>query len=157
MDVAQASEGAVSGVPSARQPRRGPQIIRAPQTEIEFDYRDRFEPGEYPAYCRATKVWRDKQYRRWICTLQFDVRTEDLLQVIGRVTMFLNLGKKERPHAGRRGKYWAAWLQANGGHPKRRDKLSQKVFERRMALIVIGDVPNKFYSVVREIEGWETL
>ena len=138
------------------QERAGPRIVRDAEPEITFTYCDRLEPGEHLGYCRAAKVYRDRQFQRWICLLQFDVRSEDLLRVIGRVTMFLNLGSRDRPHAGRRGKYWRVWVQANGRTPGRRDRLSPRVFERRMARIIVGDVPKKFYSAVREIIGWET-
>ncbi len=138
------------------QQRLRPQIVRAVEPEITFTHCDRLEPGEYPAYCRKASVYRDRQFQRWICLLQFDALDLDALQTLGRVTRFLNLGGKECPHAGRRGNYWAAWVQANGGPPGRRDRLSAKVFEKRMARILVGDSKDKTYSVVREIKEWET-
>ena len=148
------------------QERPGPRVV--PEPEIAYYRADRLEPGEYPAFSRKAQTFRDRVFRRWICAVQFDVRSDDLLSVLGRVTLFLPLGSREQPHAGRRGKYWAAWIEANGGPPKRGDRLSSRVFQGRMARIVIRDVvtnhsdrknklnPNEFYSVVEEVKCWET-
>jgi hypothetical protein len=133
------------------------------------DQRVHLQPGEYLAYCRATSTYKDKQFKRWICLLQFDVRTDDLQAVIGEATRFFNLGNREQPHAGRRGDYWRAWCQANGGPPKRQDRLSSRVFEKRLARVVLRDVvkdfrdhkneidPAFFYSVVADITRWEGI
>ena len=139
---------------SAHPQRRGRTAV--PEPEVTYHHADQFEPGEYLGNCRAANIHRDKGYRRWVCTLQFELRSKDLLKVLGRTSMFFNLGAGERPHAGRRGKYWTASVQANGGPPRRGDRLSPRIFQGRMARIVVGDVPEKFYSVVREIRKWET-
>ena len=149
-----------------RAERPMPQIAREP--EISYQRLDRLEPGTYSAYCRKAQTFRDRVYRRWICAVQFDVMSDDLLRVIGRVTLFLPLGSRERPHAGRRGKYWPTWVQANGCPPRRGDRLSPRVFEKRLARIAIRDVVTnhrdrkkrlqmeEFYSVVEEVKSWET-
>jgi len=141
---------------SQRQPHPQPQLVHESEPDISFYHADRLEPGEYAAYCRSARVYRDARFQRWVCAVQFDIKTDDLLGTLGRVSWFLNLGARERPHAGRRGKYWTAWVQANGAPPKRRDRLSPQIFERRMARIIVGDVADRFYSVVRKIIVWET-
>ena len=148
--------------------RPGPVAVPAPEPGITFTVRDRLEPGEYPAYCRSAKTIQERVFQRWKCVVQFDLRSPDLLRVIGRVTWFLNLGSRDKPHAGMRGKFWEAWIKANGGPPKRGDRLSPRVFQGRMATIVIRDVetnhrdrksrldPSLFYSVVKEVKSWQT-
>jgi len=52
------------------------------------------------------------------------------------------------------------WVRANGRPPSRGDRLSPRVFTRRMARVEVGDTdPEKSpvpYSVVRRIVSWET-
>ncbi len=134
--------------------------------EISWTYTPRIEPGEYPAFCRAAKVYRDGQFKRWVCAVQFDVLDSSLMQVIARLTWYLSLGSRDKPHAGRRTNYWLAWVRANGGPPKRNDRLSPRVFERRHAVVKVDDTGNthlqnaisaeESYSVIREVVEWQT-
>ena len=140
---------------SARK-RRGP----SPDPEIVWRNYPLIEGGEYPAYCKCAQQYWDPGFRRWTCLLRFDVLTDDLLTVITTVPCWLSLGKREKPRASRRGNYLREWVEANGGPPKRGDRLSPRVFTRRMARVEVGDtdltkspVP---YSVVRRIVSWET-
>lgn len=134
---------------------------------IEWHYCDRVEPGEYRAYCRSAHTYRDGPYARWICALQFDILDPSLLNLVARLTYFLNLGSGERPRAtSRRSKYWSAWVAANAGPPKRRERLSPNIFVHRHAVVLVGDVARNFkqmaipvdevYSVIRAILRWET-
>jgi len=140
---------------------------RRVEPEIEWRFTPRMEPGLYPAYCRSTKIYRDGNFQRWVCAVQFDVVSEDRQRVLGRVTWFLNLGKGEKPKATRRGNYWIAWVEANGGQPPRRtDRISAKVFTHRYARILVENTAKNFkqspvsdesgYSVVRSVVCWET-
>jgi hypothetical protein len=89
-----------------------------------------------------------------------------LMEGVARVTWFLNLGTGKKPHAGRRGKYWAAWIRANGGPPKRGDRLSPTVFAGRRAIVRVEDTSKthdrsqveseEAYSVVRNVIEWQT-
>ena len=134
--------------------------------EISWTYTPRIEPGKYPAYCRSASVYRDKQFKRWVCAVQFDVLDDSLMGVVARVTWYLNLGGRDRPHVGRRGKYWRAWLRAAGGPPKRRDRLTPRVFEGRQAIVTVVDTAKdhrqiavsaeESYSVVLEVLEWRT-
>ena len=141
-----------------RQERREP--------EISWTHAVRIEPGQYRAYSRTAAAYFDHQFKRWVCAVQFDILDDSLLKVIEKLTWYLNLGSKEKPHASRRGLFWGAWVRANGGPPQRRHRMTPRVFERRFALIEVADTakahnsgsidPSLRYSVVRSVIRWET-
>jgi hypothetical protein len=145
-------------------PFRQPRIIRATEPEIDWFYAARIEPGEYPAYCRSAKHYYDHQFKRWVCAVQFDVLGDSLVEVLAQLTWYLNLGKREKPHAGRRSNYWDAWTKANGGPPRRKDRLTPRVFVGRHATVLVGDTAKNHrqvavkegYSVVRDVLSWDT-
>jgi hypothetical protein len=136
------------------------------EPNIDFHYVPRFEPGPHRSYSRSAKIYRDKNYKRWVCAVQFDVLAENSDEVLGRVTWFLNLGNRDKPNASRRSRYWAAWLKANGGSPQRRDRLSPRVFTGRMALVELRNTVKNTrqtpvaaadsYSVVHDVREWQT-
>lgn len=135
----------------------GPVLVARTEPAIEWQDYARIEAGIYPAVCNWAKHYRDPMFKRWTCLLRFDVRSVDLLSVIACVPFWMNLGGRERPHAGRRTRYFAEWVRANGGPPARRDRLSPRVFTARIARVKIGDTNSAApYSVVREIVSWET-
>ena len=72
--------------------------------------------------------------------------------------MWLNLGSKKKPWAGRRSRYFGEWIKSNGGEPPSRvDRLSPRIFQHRMARILVADTASQVpYSIVREIASWET-
>jgi hypothetical protein len=109
------------------------------EPEISWEYTPRIEPGKYPNYCRDAIVYFDHGFKRWVCAAQFDVFGPSLIEPLGCLTWYLNLGSLENPKANRRSKYWAAWVNANGGPPKRNDRLSPHVFRRRYALVKVED------------------
>ena len=88
-----------------------------------------------PLIAGGERVYRDPAFRRWTCLLRFDVLSNDMLRVVARVPCWMALGAREKPHAGRRGIYFREWLRANGGPPIRADRLSPRVFLRRMARV----------------------
>jgi hypothetical protein len=136
------------------------------EPEIGWTHTPRIEPGEYPAFSRASKIYRDNQFRRWVCAVQFDVLGSDLAGVLARLTWFLNMGDGESPYAGRRSNYWLAWIKATGAAPRRSDRLSPRVFRGRHARVAVEDTTKDFkqspistdsaYSVIRRIVRWET-
>lgn len=135
------------------------------EPEISWRHCDRIEPGVYPAYSRAAKVYRDRYFKRWVCAVQFDVMSESLTEVVAQVTWYLNLGSSERPHVGRRGNYWQAWVRANAGLPQRKDRLSPRIFIGRHARIAVANTtcdfrgvvsPQHEYTVVRDVVRWDT-
>lgn len=134
--------------------------IHRPEPEIRWRTYSRITPGEYYAYCGWAKHYRDPAFRRWTCLIRWDVCTDDLLNVIACVPMWLSLGNKADPRASRRGNYLKEWVRANDGPPARDDRLSPRVFTRRFARVVIGDTDAERspipYSVVRRILSWET-
>jgi hypothetical protein len=142
-----------------RKPKRqlGPECVTQVEQEIQWQDYDRIEPGAYPAYCRWAKRYFDRGFKRWTCLLRFDVLSSDFMQVIARVPMWLNLGAKDKPHAGRRRRYFAEWVRANGGAPHRTDRLSPDVFTRRIARVEVADTKSDApYSKVSKILSWET-
>jgi len=92
--------------------------------------------------------------------MQWDLLGDDLTTVIATVPYWLSIGSKDKPHALKRSKYLREWVRANGGPPPRGDRLSPRVFVRRMARVLVGDTDAKRspvpYSVVRKIIAWET-
>jgi len=135
--------------------------------EIEWAYRPRIPPGDYHAISRTASVYYDKQFKRWVCAVQFDIVGDSLaLTTTVRLTWFLNLGKGPNPRAGRRTKFWAAWVRANGEPPKRRDRLSPSIFAGRSAVVRVEDTSKthdsgnveseQAYSVVRAVIEWQT-
>jgi hypothetical protein len=137
------------------------------EPEVKWNYVPCLEPGEYSAYCRSAKIYRDGNFQRWVCAVQFDVVSDDRQHIRDRVTWFLNLGKNDKPRATRRSNYWIAWIEANGGRPPRRmDRMSSKIFTHRYARILVDNTAKNFkqapvsgesgYSVVRSVVRWET-
>ena len=136
------------------------------EPRIDWTYAARIPPGDYPAVSRNVRVYFDKQFKRWVCAVQFDIVTESLMEKIARVAWFLNLGTGMKARAGRRSKYWAAWVRAKGGAPQRGDRLSPSVFTGRHAIVRVEDTskshdrdhvdPQQAYSVVRDVVSWET-
>ena len=147
--------------PKTSKPRLG-----KAEPEITWTHIPRLEPGVYSGYSRSARIVRDGYYKRWYCAVQFDVLSDDLTEVLAELTLFLNMGDAERPHAGRRGNYWQAWTAANGGPPSRKDRLSPRVFARRYARVSVGNTTKNFkqaviaescmYSVVRDVVRWDT-
>jgi hypothetical protein len=148
----------------APKPKVGKLHLVGPDASI--DSRPRIEPGKYPAICRAAPIYRDPQYRRWICAVQFDILDESQIKTLCRLTWFLNLGKKDKAHASSRGRFWLAWIQATDEAPPRHDRVSGRVFEHRAARVCVEDVrrtqgqvelPERaWHSVIRDVVRWET-
>ncbi len=138
----------------------------AAEPEISWSFVPRIQPGEYAAFSRSSSVYWDKHFKRWVCAIRFSILDASLTGELARLTWYLNLGKRERPYAGRRGKYWSAWVRANRGPPKRGDRLSHLVFRNRYALVIVEDTkknhcainisPEEAYSVIRGIVRWQT-
>lgn len=131
---------------------------RAYSDRIEWADYPRLKPGEYLAHCYWGKRYKDPGFTRWTCLLRWDVLSDDAQQVIAEcVPLWFALGDGEKPRASKRGKYLPEWVRANGGPPKRGDRLSPNVFTQRIARVEIGDADSAVpYSVVRRIIRWET-
>jgi hypothetical protein len=125
--------------------------------DIGWNDYPRIPSGDYRAYCKWGKRYRDPGFRRWTCLLRWEVLTVDLLRVIATVPQWFPLGNGDKPHASRRGIYLPEWIRANGGPPPRKDRLSPRVFVGRFARVEVGDTDGPApYSVVRRIIEWET-
>lgn len=143
--------------------RRGRETSSAAHTEpeIAWHFAPRIEPGEYKAYSRSAKIYRDGKFKRWVVAVQFELEEAGT-----RLTWYLNLGQGPLPKAGRRSNCWQAWVAANGRPPTRRDRLSPRVFVRRWATVLVEDTakdfrqmsvsPDNSYSVIRSVREWQT-
>jgi hypothetical protein len=116
----------------------------------------RINPGEYSAQCVHAKIYRDPGFRAWKALLRF--RLFDLGE---EVYGFFHLGRGERPRAGRRSRYWGAWIIANGAAPRKRQTMTPRVFRGKVFLVKVSDVtqtcdgkahhPSAIYSTVKKI------
>jgi hypothetical protein len=116
----------------------------------------RFEPGEYDARCLAARIYQDPGFKAWKCRLEYE-----LFPMCERVFGFFNLGRADKPCAGRRSEYRRVWIIANGDQPKNRQRLSSRVFEGKIFRVRIDDTvkrsdgrdhaPAEVYSTVKEI------
>jgi len=132
------------------------ETVAGPEPICESNSYRRYAPGEYDAECVAAHTYRNPLLRAWKCQLEFR-----LLGNGAEVFAFLNLGKGEKPKAGRHSMYAGAWTIANGGPPRRRQTMSARVFKGKIFQVKVGDVisnyrggahhPSERYSVVREI------
>jgi hypothetical protein len=127
--------------------------------EIAWGDYPRVQPGEYVAYCAYASKYFDRPYKRWVCFLRFNLLAGDLsVTVAAGIPMWLSLGSGEKPRAPRRGRFFQVRIGANRGPPARGDRLSTRVFPRRVARVLVGDTTSGVapYSVVKEILSWET-
>jgi hypothetical protein len=135
--------------------------LRKQEPDIEWNDYPRLDPSVYLGYCSWAGKYYDPQFQHWTCLLRWTVVSEDLQQTIAKsIPQWFRLGGEQKPHASRRGKYLGEWARANGGPPSkndRLDRLSPRVFTRRLARIEIGDAKSPVpYSIVKRIVSWET-
>jgi hypothetical protein len=96
-------------------------------------------PGEREMICTEARMYRDPGFNAWKVRLRFaDEWTSDV--VFG----FLHLGRGSKPEVGKRSKYYAAWIMASGGPPRRKDRLSPRVFKGKVFLVRIRDVRKRY-------------
>jgi hypothetical protein len=113
-------------------PRRQPDVHRRAHPlnptgvhllgDLDPTYRDypHIEPGIYLAFCNSARWYRDRDYKRWICLIKFNIFEPDLMTpVASGIPLWLNGGSDAKPHAGRRSRYFREWIRANGGPPER--------------------------------------
>jgi hypothetical protein len=85
----------------------------------------RVSPGDYQAVCVA---WQGPQwiraFRRWSLRLEFSLFEDGTL-----VSAFFNLGSDpEKPHIGRRTRYYTVWCLANGEAPRKGQQMPPSTF-----------------------------
>ena len=142
---------------SVREPSR-PRLVHTIEPVVIWDDYLRVEPGRYQACCKSALWYRDPDFKRWTCLLRFEIYKENLIHSFGTIPMWMNGGAKDKPEAGRRSRYFAEWVKANGAPPPRKDRLSPTVFIKRMTKVEVADTTRGTvpYSVVREILEWLT-
>jgi hypothetical protein len=112
--------------------------------------------GQYLAFCRKAQIYFDGGFKRWTCLLDFDILSERF-ELIATLPLWFNLGTSKKARVTRRSKFLDAWSKANGAPPSRIDRLSPRVFLRRMCRVTVGDSNGQLpRSVVREILEWKT-
>jgi hypothetical protein len=131
-----------------------------PDVEPEQRIRDyaHVKPGIYTAFSRATRIYFDPGYKRWTILILFDLLCPDSGETLAKdVPCWLSLGSGEKPCATRRSKYFSFWIAANGEPPRRKERMSAKVFRHRMARVRVADTKGPApYSRISVIESWET-
>lgn len=146
-------------------PKPGPRLVRQSEPDITHDAYVRITPGEYRAYCRAARIYRDPGFKKWVCLLRWEVFDSAGSRIMARIPQWLYIGRK--PHATRRAQFWREWCRAHGGAPSREDRMTARAFARRLARVLVDDSgpppdkgghvsPYSAYSVVRRILEWET-
>jgi hypothetical protein len=95
-------------------------------------------PGEYLLRCVEAKSYRDPQFRRHVCRLAFSsTNIHDGAVIYG----FLNLANRDEPAAGRRSRYWKAWVKANGGKPPVHGQpMLPSIFEGLWCKVLVSEV-----------------
>jgi hypothetical protein len=126
------------------------------EPEVGWRFYDRVEPGDYPAYSRFAHIYRDPAFGRWTCLVLFDLLNDSLSEVTATVPWFLNLADNDKPYAGRRGKFFQAWVQALGRRPVRSDRPSSKIFLNRHATVLVADSRDGTVSKVKTVLHWDT-
>ena len=117
----------------------------------------RLTPGEYSAYCKWAEWYWEPGYQRWTCLIHWEILVAGGECALATVPQWFNGGNGKKPRAGRRANYFAEWVKANGGPPARKDRLSSRVFVRRIAKVELGDTGGLVpYSVVRRVVAWST-
>ncbi|PYV74385.1 MAG: hypothetical protein DMG96_20355 [Acidobacteria bacterium] len=98
-------------------------------------YYPRLPTGEREMICIDARTYFDPGFKAWKLRLKF-------VDPLGRehVFGFMHVSHGSKPEIGRRSKYYAAWVEANGGPPKRKDRLPPKVFRGKAFLLRIRDV-----------------
>ena len=155
----------------------GPQLLPDGGAKWEpYEPYQRIEPGEYLATCSRVRTYWDRRFQRHVCLLVFDIHGEFASSIKARLPLFLNLGgDKDRIKPGRCSLYFAAWVAANGGLPRRHDRMVPMIFKGRVARVEVVDttrmvrvdfsenrpiyrqVPTENpYSTVKRIISWET-
>ena len=143
--------------PDGRQ--RGLRLVQPVEPVITAPVFDHIPAGQYAGFSRAGTVTFDDHFRRWTCVVWWNVFSgPSSIEVIARVPWWLNLGSGQKPRAGRRTKFYQAWVRAHGGQAiSRRDRPSPQIFLRRMALIAVRDTAGVDpYSVVDRVIEWMT-
>lgn len=156
-DVSHLANRVREAVKANTQNRSGPRLVNEVEPGVSWPDYPRIRSGEYPAYCKRAHWYWDPGFNRWTCIFVFDVFAESLQNLLGIIPMWMNGGNGAKPHAGARSRYLLEWVRANGGPPPRQDRLSPRVFAKRMARVQVSDSKGPVpYSVVRQILEWST-
>jgi hypothetical protein len=115
----------------------------------------RVPEGIYQARCIEARLYPDPRFG-WKVRLKFFL-ISNFVEVYG----FYNGGSADKPNFGRGSRYRRDWSMVNGGPPKKRQRLSIRIFRDEIFEVRIGDTKRTFdgkkhfegdlYSTVKEI------
>jgi len=97
--------------------------VSGPDPVCEDDPYPLYKPGIYDAQCLRTRVYRHPRLRSWKCEFKYMIIPSGEI-IFG----FLNLGTGEKPVPARGSEYRRAWMIASGDQPRKRQRLSHRVF-----------------------------
>jgi hypothetical protein len=98
----------------------------------------RVPQGRYQARCTAVKLYRDPRFG-WKIRLEFF-----LISNFTYVYGFYNGGHKDHPRFGRGSRYRRDWSMVNGGPPKKRQRLTPRIFLDKIFEVQVGDTRRTF-------------
>jgi hypothetical protein len=115
-----------------------------------------YQSGIYEARCMRARVYLHPRLRAWKCELKY------MLIPSGEIVFgFFNLGVGEKPMPTRGSNYRRAWIIASGEQPKKRQRLSHRMFVGKVFEVRIDvttrtwdqreHVAAERYSTVKEI------
>jgi len=133
-----------------------PELIEDVSPVFEGGEYARIRSGEYDAQCVFARSYHDPGFRAWKTLLRFRI-IDSGQEVCG----FFNLGRRPKPHVGRRSRYWAAWTLANGAPPRKRQVMTARVFRGKVFRVKVEDVTRSgdgkrhsksaIYSTVKDV------
>ena len=105
----------------------------------------RIAPGAYLARCLSQKLERVRMYGgAWKLRLVFQIIDLDQNP---KLALFFHLGTGQKPHAGRKSKYWAAWITANAGQlPRRGQTMTPRLFVGKAFMVRVDCVQKRWDS-----------
>lgn len=115
-----------------------------------------YQSGIYEGRCMRARTYVHPRLRAWKCELKY------MLIPSGEIVFgFFNLGTGEKPIPARGSEYRRAWIIASGNQPKKRQKLSHRMFVGKVFEIRIDYTTRTWdqrkhaaqeqYSTVKEI------
>jgi len=114
----------------------------------------RYLPGIYDVRCNHIQgpEWL-RNYRRWSIRLECNFLTEE-----GAVSGFLNLGDDpDRPHVRRGFIYFKVWSMANGGLPRRGQRMEPDAFLGKFFRVKVEDAKDIHGNPLPEAERYSKI
>src|SRR5215469_2366539 len=114
----------------------------------------RYPPGIYDVRCNHIHgpEWLINRHR-WSIRLECNFLTEE-----GSVSGFLNLGNDpDKVHAGRGSRYFKVWCMANGGLPRKGQRMDPKIFLGKFFRVRVEDATDIRGNPLPESERYSKI